>query len=146
MSNKILLLYLYLVVLGSVLISGGCATTPVESQEPHATISKVNKIAPLRPQTAPAGEFPEQINGKVIFKYVNSNAGNVYIAGDFNNWSKASHPMTNHGEGIFSAEIELEPGTYLYKFVVDGDWIIDPDNVNTIPDGYGGENSVVNVR
>ena len=35
------------------------------------------------------------------------------------------------------------PGTYQYKFIVDGTmWIADPDDPNVVDDGFGGHNSV----
>ena len=39
--------------------------------------------------------------------------------------------------------IDRAPGTYQYKFVVDGDWIVDPGNPTTAHDGRGNTNSVM---
>jgi glycosidase len=45
--------------------------------------------------------------------------------------------------GSWSVELELDPGSYEYKFVIDGtDWVADPGNPNTVDDGFGGVNSV----
>ncbi len=55
------------------------------------------------------------------------NARSVYLAGSFNNWSPNSFAMERQGdEWVFS--VHLSPGKQLYKFVVDGKWIIDPGN------------------
>jgi hypothetical protein len=56
-----------------------------------------------------------------------SNARKVFLAGDFNDWSPNTFLMKREGdEWIFSAH--LSPGKHLYKFVVDGKWILDPGN------------------
>lgn len=56
-----------------------------------------------------------------------SNAKTVFLAGDFNNWSANTFAMKRVGdEWVFKAH--LSPGKHLYKFVVDGKWIIDPGN------------------
>jgi chromosome partitioning protein len=50
----------------------------------------------------------------------------VRLAGVFNNWQPA--PMHKNQDGTWAAAMELDPGQYEYKFVVDGSWITDPDN------------------
>ncbi len=55
------------------------------------------------------------------------NAKTVFLAGDFNNWSPNTLAMKQeNGEWIFT--VHLSPGKHLYKFVVDGQWIMDPGN------------------
>ena len=39
----------------------------------------------------------------------------------------------------------LEPGTYEYKFVVDGEWKLDESNPNFAPNSLGSLNSVLVV-
>jgi hypothetical protein len=48
-------------------------------------------------------------------------------------------------DGTWSATLVLEPGNYLYKFVVDGKWMEDPNNPEKASDDYGGYNSVLTV-
>ncbi len=51
----------------------------------------------------------------------------VCVAGDINNWNPNSFKMHRSGdEWIFNAH--LNKGKHLYKFVVDGKWILDPGN------------------
>jgi hypothetical protein len=55
------------------------------------------------------------------------NAKTIFLSGDFNNWSPATFAMKKDGdEWVFT--VHLSPGKHLYKFVVDGKWIIDPGN------------------
>ncbi|OQX94954.1 hypothetical protein B6I21_07925 [candidate division KSB1 bacterium 4572_119] len=66
----------------------------------------------------------------VEFKLVTSEATkSVHVAGDFNNWSKTSHPLFKSSSGLWKTSIELEPGEYEYRFLVNGSmWIKDPKN------------------
>jgi len=76
-------------------------------------------------------------------------AKEVLVSGNFNNWgsdNKTATLMTDpDGDGIFTVEIDLAPGTYQYKFIVDGDWKVDPKNPDQVDNGYGGKNSVLTV-
>jgi hypothetical protein len=48
--------------------------------------------------------------------------------------------------GIYSASVKLAPGTYQYKFVIDGIWCADPENANAVPNDQGTFNSVITVE
>jgi Glycogen recognition site of AMP-activated protein kinase len=39
--------------------------------------------------------------------------------------------------------IDLEPGKYSYKFIIDGNWILDPANPVTEEDAAGNVNSIL---
>ncbi len=69
----------------------------------------------------------------------------VYLAGEFNNWDPAAKKLAFRN-GIYSATIKLASGTYQYKFVVDGIWCCDPENVECVPNDQGTFNSVVTVK
>ncbi len=71
-------------------------------------------------------------------------AGQVAVAGTFNNWSASANLMTRTTQG-WEATIETEPGSVMYKLVVDGRWMLDPANPNKAMDGKFG-NSVVEIR
>jgi 1,4-alpha-glucan branching enzyme len=74
------------------------------------------------------------------------NAGSVYLAGTFNDWDPTVQPLMKGDDGLWRTSIELEPGEYVYKFVVDGTWIEDPGNPDSVDDGYGGVNSILTVE
>ena len=73
-------------------------------------------------------------------------AGSVYLAGTFNGWDPAVQPLVKGDDGLWRTVIELEPGEHLYKFVVDGTWMEDPGNPDSVDDGYGGANSILTVE
>jgi hypothetical protein len=70
------------------------------------------------------------------------NATSVFLAGDFNNWSSQTLRMTKDGDDwIFS--VHLFAGKHLYKFIVDGKWIVDPGNKFWEQNEFGTGNSIV---
>jgi diguanylate cyclase (GGDEF)-like protein len=71
----------------------------------------------------------------------------VHVIGDFNGWDRTAEPMTwEPPKRCFTAELFLAPGKYEYKFVLDQEKVtIDPDNPETIYDGFDGRNSVLRV-
>jgi 1,4-alpha-glucan branching enzyme len=77
--------------------------------------------------------------------FVCEHAGeHVFLAGDFNDWNPNSHRMTKK-DGAFQRKLKLPPGTYEYKFVVDGEWRTDPSAAEQRPNRFGSMNSVVHV-
>lgn len=54
----------------------------------------------------------------------------LVVAGSFNDWNTASHPLTDDdGDGIYTAVADVPKGEYRYKFVIDGNyWSHDPSS------------------
>ncbi len=69
---------------------------------------------------------------EVIFSFRAPAATDVFLVGDFNQWNPTVEPMERDGD-TFSVGLFLVAGSYRYKFVVDGKWIIDPDNPGASP-------------
>jgi hypothetical protein len=65
----------------------------------------------------------------------------VYLSGSFNNWSTMQLPMRKTESG-WEVGIELVPGKYLYKYIIDGKWMYDKNNILKEADGNGSYNSV----
>jgi hypothetical protein len=68
----------------------------------------------------------------------------VALAGSFNNWNQSQFIFGKEGEE-WICRIDLEPGKHAYKFIVDGNWLLDPANPDTEDDDYGVKNSVIIV-
>ena len=82
----------------------------------------------------------------VTFSALFPKAGTVQIAGDFNDWQPGRTPMHKIDEsGTWRTRLNLAPGTYRYRLVVDGQWQQDPFNEKTEPNPYGDLNSVLHV-
>ena len=58
-----------------------------------------------------------------------------------NGWSTTATPLTKGENNVFAVTLTLEPGKYEYKFVVDDNWLQDPENLPT-----SGDNCVFEVK
>ena len=72
-------------------------------------------------------------------------AENVVLSGSFNKWNEDVFKMKRNDEG-WTITLKLRPDTYYYKFIVDGNWIEDPNNPDKVINEYGGFNSVVSIE
>ena len=67
----------------------------------------------------------------------------VQLAGDFNAWKPAG--MKKQKDGSFSLALDVPDGHQEYKYIVDGMWVVDPDNSHWALNAYGTLNSVVEI-
>ncbi|MHC4759715.1 MAG: pullulanase X25 domain-containing protein, partial [Planctomycetota bacterium] len=133
-------------------------------EEPAPDISQPEQIQPGPVETEEAEQESElptiestnskisdyygvnQINEAVIFVSLYPRASLVQVAGDFNNWQPSEMSMEKVGEsGIWQTKMNLSPGKYQYRLVIDGHWQQDPYNENSILNPYGEFNSVLEV-
>ena len=82
---------------------------------------------------------------RITFSLNSPNAETVILMGDFNHWSPKKHLMKKDGNGVWKKTVMLAPGDYEYKFLVDGQWQTDPQNVHTCPNCFGTFNNVFNL-
>ena len=86
------------------------------------------------------------LTGNTTFKLTgHTDAEAVAIYGSFNNWIQTKNYCAKEGEG-WVCRIDLAPGKYTYKFLVDGVGINDPTNAVTEDDGTGHLDSVVVIK
>lgn len=81
----------------------------------------------------PAGENPEV----------------VQVAGGFNGWNSKVHHLTKAQtpDGPqWSIRLPMKPGRYPYQLVVDGRWMLDPNNPDSMDNNVGGYNSILKVE
>jgi 1,4-alpha-glucan branching enzyme len=71
---------------------------------------------------------------KVTFKVKAPSAKEVVLVGDFSNWNTKLHPMKKDKEDFWKVTVQLAPGKYEYKLLVDGQWW------ENIPAGSGVQN------
>lgn len=81
----------------------------------------------------------------VRFEFTHPTARTVALAGTFNKWRPDVTPMMHWGDGRWMAELFLAPGAYEYCLVVDGEWMADPLAKETVPNPFGGRNSILRV-
>lgn len=70
-------------------------------------------------------------------------AREVSLVGDFNEWRNDKHPMKMNKQGRWTKVVWLLPGTYEYKFRIDGVWQKDAHNSNKCRNCYGTSNSLL---
>ncbi len=74
-------------------------------------------------------------------------AAAVSLTGSFVSWSGTAPPaipFTKGIDGAWTGSYAFAAGMHQYKYIVDAVWMADPTNPNTIGDGFGGTNSVIN--
>jgi 1,4-alpha-glucan branching enzyme len=81
----------------------------------------------------------------VRFEFTHPSATTVSVAGTFNDWHPTTKSMHPSGNGHWLKETTLAPGSYEYCLVVDGQWMADPLAKNSVPNPFGGRNSVLEV-
>jgi len=81
----------------------------------------------------------------VRFEFTHLTATTVCVAGTFNGWDAEAKPLHPVGDGRWLKETVLPPGTYEYCLVVDGKWMPDPRARETVPNPFGGRNSILKV-
>jgi len=68
-------------------------------------------------------------------------ANAVWLAGEMTDWDAGKVAMQRDEHGTWHTALDLEPGQWLYKFVVDGQWVQDPATDDHDADGRGGQHS-----
>ncbi|MBN1164047.1 MAG: AAA family ATPase [Candidatus Krumholzibacteriota bacterium] len=87
---------------------------------------------------------PRIVKEGVLFSLDAPNAENVYLTGEFTNWSREGIRMIrDEKDGLWKITLHLDPGEYEYRFIVNGVWINDPNNMDSVLNEFGQENSLL---
>ncbi len=95
--------------------------------------------------------WPSQLHGPqltaagVCFEADFPRAKSVRVTGSFCEWSAKGLPLECREDGTWECHMALETGEYEYRFIVDGSWLPDPHNTETVANEFGGANSKVVV-
>ncbi len=71
-------------------------------------------------------------------------AKKVSLSASFNEWKPAD--CRKQKDGTYALTVKLPPGTYEYKFLVDDEWQVDPDNPAWKANPFGTFNSVARIE
>lgn len=85
---------------------------------------------------------PKSVSDGILFQFLNKTASSVEIAGDFNHWIPEMLIRRNQ-EGLWQKVIPVAMKTFRYKFIVDGEWQVDPNQPMQKENAYGGVDSYV---
>lgn len=105
---------------------------------PTPSSAVAGPAAPTRSRTA---ERPSQKLIELALKM--PDAQSVAVAGTFNNWDVKGIPMRKDALGGWRATVMVPPGRHEYRFVVDGQWVSDPNAKECVKNTFGTTNSVL---
>mmetsp|Transcript_45330 Transcript_45330/g.111184 ORF Transcript_45330/g.111184 Transcript_45330/m.111184 type:complete len:253 (+) Transcript_45330:63-821(+) len=112
------------------------AAAPAAAEKP---VEKVVETTPAKAETAAA---PAKTKTVFEWKATEAKTG-VQVTGSFCDWSERVD-MAKGDDGVWTAAVDLSPGEYVYKFVVDGEWMYDIGMPSTTDD-KGNVNNVIVV-
>lgn len=73
-------------------------------------------------------------------------AGWVFIAGTFNDWSTTRTPLARNGDSEWTTRLRLPPGRHEFRLVIDNEWS-DPPGINAVVENpFGTRNAVLTVE
>lgn len=68
----------------------------------------------------------------------------VFVAGSFNAWNPRQIRLKEHPQGgLFTTTLVLPPDRHEYKFIINGEWHVDPACPNWAMNEHGSLNSVL---
>jgi hypothetical protein len=130
-------------------------TKKLKTTSSKATPSKPNVFERATPAVKPVAAAPAvatpkatpKTNGPshISLELVKPGAKTVCVAGSFNEWKPEKTPLVPKGNGRWVGDLAVKPGRHEYLFVVDGQWVPDPNAKETVANPFGGQNSVLIV-
>jgi hypothetical protein len=124
------------------------AGTPIRfGRDDEGRVTTLTFVYEGEPYTARRVELPApNVKGNTTFKLKGyAEASVVVLTGTFNNWHQSQLLFAREGDA-WVCRVDLDPGVYQYKFIVDGDWLLDPSNPDTAEDEAGNVNNVIEVK
>jgi Glycogen recognition site of AMP-activated protein kinase len=111
---------------------------------PKLPPAPVTPIVAATPKPEPAKTTLPKVN-HVSLELVKPEAKKVFVAGSFNGWRPEKTPLAAIGNGRWVGDLTVNPGRHEYLFVVDDQWVPDPNAKETVQNPFGGKNSVLIV-
>jgi len=114
-------------------------------QTRHSDTNTLSRSTAPAPNRTPQRTVEKRSEQSVEFSLKMPKAQSACVAGTFNDWDSKKTPMRKEGSAGWKATVPLTPGRYEYRFVVDGQWISDPNARESVKNQFGSTNSVVVV-
>ena len=122
------------------------ATNLTSNAEPIKSMPAKPVSVKPEPTKAPMATYKAPLStNRISLELVKPGAKHVFVAGSFNGWKPESTPLTERGNGRWVGDLSVKPGRHEYLFVVDGQWLPDPNAKETVQNPFGGKNSVLIV-
>jgi hypothetical protein len=121
--------------------------TPVTFGRDEGRIVSLTFLYEGEPYTARRVELPPpSLKGNTTFRLDgHADASIVVLTGTFDEWNQSQLVFGREGDA-WVCRIDLDPGVYQYKFIVDGNWLLDPSNPETAEDEAGNVNNLLEVK
>jgi 1,4-alpha-glucan branching enzyme len=98
---------------------------------------------PIAPKGTRKAQRP--VEKPVEFILNQPQARSAVVVGSFNDWDASRTPMSQEPGGSWKATVWLPAGRYEYRFVVDRQWMSDPNAKEHVQNTFGSTNSVLVV-
>ena len=85
----------------------------------------------------------KKVKHTFLFDAKNKKIDSVQLAGNFNSWTPSENFKVE--ENKWKYQVKLAPGKYHYQLVINGEWMLDPNNPDNESNNIGGFNSVLNI-
>ncbi|HNQ67581.1 MAG TPA: alpha-amylase family glycosyl hydrolase [Bacteroidales bacterium] len=80
----------------------------------------------------------------IFIPEIDQEYSDVRVAGDFNSWNSENYEM-KQDDGIWKLSLNLDCGLYKYQIVADGKYLNNSKSGDTIPNGLGGYNTILDA-
>jgi anti-sigma factor RsiW len=107
-----------------------------------------SRLSRQAPSTASVGAAIARDTVQIVrFVFVDANAKQVELVGDFNEWAKGTTQLSRSAApGVWTVSVPLSPGRHEYAFIINGSrWVADPFAAKS-SDDFGTESSVIRVE
>lgn len=128
------------------------ATTGVAYHRHVATVGLAGHVNALKraplPSRAEGDQSPEPTSQGVRFRLRADPATTVLVIGSWNDWATdvpAQQLRRTRDAGLWEGWVPVPPGGHRYHFVVDGRAVRPVDAPSYRPDGFGGEDGVLDI-
>lgn len=112
------------------------------------TAAKAKPVAEVKPAAkAKPAEAGSTAGRKRVKFEIHAKPGSVVaVAGTFSKWKANDYKMEDKaGEGVFTRFVLLPKGRHEYKFIINGEWSVDPNCGEWAPNEHGTLNSIISV-
>lgn len=130
-------------------VVGGVIIDKVMQQD-YAT-ADIDLVEAETSRRSPGSSFPtncysaKRMRKPVSLFYQSAQARTVFVLGDFNDWSRTSHPMQRQPDGGWTIQIPLHHGHHRYLILVDGAPALDSNALGTARGPRGEKVSLIAV-
>jgi 1,4-alpha-glucan branching enzyme len=102
-------------------------------------------ITMVKKKETKKGTPKKQNHKKATFQFMAPEAQSVLLAGDFNSWNPEANPLKKASNGLWKINVNLSPGRYEYRFLVDGQWQNDPGCESYVANPFGEDTCVIKL-